>query len=182
MPWRWPWTPEPALERRESGGSFNDAVLRAIEAQAAGTAADASSTAAIEAASGALARALAGATVEGPPWAVEAVDTTVRAQMGRDILRKGQSLHIIRLDRAGRVRLVPAASWHWEGDHDPATWTVRATAYGPSTSTTWHLPAAAVVFVGWGMTAGAPYTGVGPTVWAGTTSRLQAEAEKSLAE
>ena len=40
---RWPWQ---CRERRDSGGDFSDAVLRLIEAQAAGTVADASSTAA----------------------------------------------------------------------------------------------------------------------------------------
>ena len=59
---RWPWQ---RGERRDSGGDFNDAVVRLIEAQAAGTAADASSTAAVEAASGALSRAFASAEVVG---------------------------------------------------------------------------------------------------------------------
>ncbi len=57
---RWPWQ---RRERRDSGGDFSDAVVRLIEAQAAGTAADASSTAAVEAASGALSRAFASAEV-----------------------------------------------------------------------------------------------------------------------
>ena len=182
MRWPWPRRDDPARERRDSGGAFADAVVRMIEAQAAGSAADASSTAAVEAVSGALSRALAGATVEGPPWAAEAVTAAVRAQIGRDLVRKGQSLHVIRLDRAGRVRLVPAAAWHFDGGHDPDSWTVRATAYGPSTSTTWHVAASAVVFVAWGATAGAPYTGVAPVTWAHTTARLQAEAERSLAD
>ena len=57
---RWPWQNR---EKRESGGDFSDAVVRLIEAQAAGPAADASSTAAVEAASGALSRAFASAEV-----------------------------------------------------------------------------------------------------------------------
>ena len=52
-------------ERRNSGGDFSDAVVRLIEAQAAGSAADASSTAAVEAAAGALSRALSSAEVRG---------------------------------------------------------------------------------------------------------------------
>ena len=80
-------------------------------------------------------------------------------------------MHVIRVDGAGRVRLIPCSSWHFEGSHDPATWTVRATAYGPSTSTTWNLPASAVVFVRWGSTPGQPYVGTGPTSWAHTTAR-----------
>ena len=176
---RWPWQKR---ERRESGGDFSDAVVRLIEAQAAGTAADASSTAAVEAASGALSRAFAAATVEAAPWVRDAVTPAVLAQVGRDLIRKGDSMHVIRMGAAGMVKLIPCSSWHWEGSHDPATWTVRATAYGPSTSTTWHLPAAAVVFVKWGANPGQPYVGTGPLSWASTTARLQSESERSLAD
>ena len=175
---RWPWQ---KIEKRDSGGDFSDAVVRLIEAQAAGTAADASSTAAVEAASGALSRAFAAATVEAEPWAKAAVTPVVLGQIGRDLVRSGDSLHVIQVV-AGMVKLIPCSSWHWEGSHDPATWTVRATAYGPSTSTTWHLPNAGVVYAMWGSTPGQPYVGVGPTSWAHTTARLGSEAEKALAD
>ena len=176
----WPFGGRP--ERRESGGDFSDAVVRLLEAQAAGTAADASSTAAVEAAAGALSRAFADATVEAEPWAQAAVTPSVLAQIGRDLVRKGDSMHVILVDPFAGVQLVPASSWHWEGSHDPRSWTVRATAYGPSTSTTWNLPAAGVVFATWGSNPGQPYIGTGPTSWAHTTARLQSEAERSLAD
>ena len=176
---RWPWQ---RLEKRQSGGDFSDAVVRLLESQAAGTAADASSTAAVEAASGALSRAFAGAEVVAAPWVAEAVSPGILAQIGRDLIRNGDSMHVIRVGRDGMVQLIPASSWHWEGSHDPDSWTVRATAYGPSTSTTWNLPASGVVFVRWGSTPGQPYTGTGPLSWAHTTARLQSEAERSLAD
>ena len=177
---RWPWQRK---ETRDSGGSFYDAVLRAIEAQASNQAADAGSTAAVEAASGALARAFASATVEGPDYAVKAVTGAFLAQCGRDLVRSGESLHMIDVSRMGRVRLFPCASWHWEGSElDPAGWTVRATAYGPSSSVTRNLPASGVVFVRWGSTPGQPYVGTGPLSWAATTARLQSESERSLAD
>ena len=175
----WPWAKR---EKRDSGGDFSDAVVRLIQAQAAGTAADASSTAAVEAASGALSRAFSSAEVVAAPWVQEAVTPAVLAQVGRDLIRSGDSMHVIRVSGDGMVRLIPASSWHWEGSHDPTTWTVRATAYGPSTSTTWNLSAAGVVFVRWGSTPGQPYVGVGPLSWAHTTARLQSEAERSLAD
>ena len=75
---RWPWRKR---ERRDSGGDFSDAVVRLLEAQAAGPAADASSTAAVEAASGALSRAFASAGVEGPPHVREAVTPGFLAQV-----------------------------------------------------------------------------------------------------
>ena len=176
---RWPWQPR---ETRDSGGDFSDAVVRLLEAQAAGSAADASSTAAVEAASGALSRAFASATVEGDAWAQQAVTPTVLAQIGRDLIRSGDSMHAIRVDGDGVVSLIPCSSWHFEGNHDPTTWTVRASAYGPSTSTTWNLPASAVVFVRWGSAPGQPYVGTGPLSWAHTTARLQSEAERSLGD
>ena len=176
---RWPWA---RREKRDSGGDFSDAVVRLIEARAAGTAVDAASTAAVEAASGALSRAFASAEVVAAPWVQEAVTPGVLAQVGRDLIRSGDSMHVVRVDPMGAVQLIPASSWHWEGTHDPTTWTVRATAYGPSTSTTWNLPASGVVFVRWGSTPGQPYVGTGPLSWAHTTARLQSEAERSLAD
>ena len=176
---RWPWSKR---EHRDSGGDFSDAVVRLIEAQAAGTAADASSTAAVEAAAGALSRAMSSAEVVGEPWVRETVTPAFLGQVGRDLIRSGDSMHVIRMSVDGMVRLIPASSWHWEGTHDPTTWTVRATCYGPSTSTTWNLPAAGVVVVRWGSTPGQPYTGIGPLSWAHTTARLQSEAERSLAD
>ncbi len=178
MRW-WPWG---KTERRDSGGDFSDAVLRLIEATAAGTAANTTSTAAVEAAAGALSRAFAGAEVIGPGWVRDAVTPSVLGQIGRDLVRNGDSMHVLRMDRMGRVRLIAASSWHWEGNHDPDSWTVRVTAYGPSTSTTWNLPAASVVFVRWGSSPGQTYTGTAPSSWAGTTARLQAEIERSLAD
>ena len=176
---RWPW---PKRETRESGGDFSDAVVRLIEAQAVGTAADASSTAAVEAAAGALSRAFAAADVVGEDWLRDAVPPATLAQIGRDLIRSGDSMHVIRVGGDGAVRLIPASSWHWEGSHDSASWTVRATAYGPSTSTTWNLPASGVVFVRWGSNPGQPYIGTAPTSWAHVTARLGAEVERSVAD
>ncbi len=176
---RWPWQ---KIEKRESGGDFSDSVVRLLEVQAAGSAADASSTAAVEAAAGALSRAFASATVEGEDWVQETVTPNFLAQVGRDLIRAGDSMHVIRVGTEGMVLLIPCSSWHWEGNHDPDFWTVRATAYGPSTSTTWNLPASSVVFARWGSAPGQPYIGTGPTSWAHTTARLQSEVERSLAD
>ena len=177
---RWPWQPKP--ETRDSGGDFYDAVLRAIEDQAAGNAADAGSTAAIEAAAGALSRAFASARVEGAPHVVKAVTGRFLGQVGRDLIRSGESMTVVDVSDSGRIELLTAASWHWEGDAPSRTQTVRVTFYGPSTSTTRNLPHEGVVFVTWGSTPGQPYVGTGPTSWAATTARLQSEVERSLAD
>ena len=173
----WPWK----RETRESGGTFSDAVVRLIEAQAAGQAADAGSTAAVEAASGALSRAFASAEVSGPSWVREAVTAPWLALVGRSLVRNGEALSIIEANRSG-VSLIPCSSWHWEGGHHPDSWHCRATAYGPSTSTTRYLPNDGVIFLRWGSTPGQTYTGVGPLSWANTTTRLLSETERSLAD
>ena len=90
---RWPWQ---KLERREAIGGYTDIIGRLIEAQASGATANASATAAVEAASGALSRALASAVVEGPEWINEAVTPRVLGQIGRDLIRVGESLHVLR--------------------------------------------------------------------------------------
>ena len=179
---RWPWSkPEP--ERRSSGGDYSDIIIRLAEAQAAGTAADSASTAAVEAVSGALARAFAGADVQGPDWARAAVSPAFLALVGRDLVRRGQSLHVIRVGADGRVRLAPAADWSWQdGSDDPESWNVRATCYGPAASVTRLVPADGVVFVSWSVTAGTPYVGTGPLSWASTTARLAAQSERSIAD
>ena len=179
---RWPWSkPEP--ERRSSGGDYSDIIIRLAEAQAAGTAADSASTAAVEAVSGALARAFAGADVQGPDFARQAVSPAFLALVGRDLVRRGQSLHVIRVGGDGRVRLAPAADWSWQdGSDDPESWNVRATCYGPAASVTRLVPADGAVFVSWSVTAGTPYVGTGPLAWASTTGRLAAQSERSLAD
>ena len=178
---RWPW--ERRTERRQSGGDFTDSVIRAAEAQAAALATDAGSTAAVEAASGLLSRSLASARVEAPEWALPAVSAGYLAQAGRDLIRRGASLHVIRVSD-GNAALWPVSSWHWQGrSPDPNLWTVRATAFGPSGSQTWDsLPQAGVVFLRWGSTPGAPYVGLGPTQWASTSAKLSAETERSLGD
>ena len=97
-------------------------------------------------------------------------------------MRQGETLHVIRVDRAGRVHLVPCSTWYWEGGADPETWHCTATAYGPSGSETWRLPMAGVVFCAWGSPVSRPYTGLPPTAWAAGTARIAAEADKSLAD
>ena len=176
---RWPWNKP---EQRQSGGDFSDAVVRLLETQAAGTAADAGGTAALEAASGALRRAFASAKVQGDSMVKATVTPKYLAQVGRDLIRSGDSLHVIKVERTGRVRLLPASDWHFEGSGDPDSWTVRATYYGPSDSTTKYVPFSGVVFLTWGSTPGQPYIGTAPMQWANLTSRLLGQTERSLAD
>ena len=176
MMW-WPWSKP---ETREAEGGYTGIISALIEAQAAGTTQQASATAATEAVAGALSRAFADARVDGPPDIAAAISPRTLAQVGRDLVRVGESLHVIRMS-GGRLRLAPASTWYWEGGSDPADWICTATSYGPSGSSTWRVPMDSVVFVTWGAHAARPYSGLSPGTWAADTSRLTANAERSLA-
>ena len=174
----WPFSRR--TEDRQATGGYTGIISALIEAQAAGTTQQASATAATEAVAGALSRAFADARVDGPPDVAEALCPRTLAQIGRDLVRVGESLHVIRMG-GERLRLAPASTWYWEGGSDPADWLCTATSYGPSGSSTWRVPQSSVVFVTWGAPTARPYHGLSPGTWAAETSRLTANAERSLA-
>ena len=173
-------------ENRESGGqspgNYSDAIVRLLESAAANKTIDASSTAAVEAAAGALSRAFMAAEVSGPTWALKALNPVFLGQVGRDLIRSGSSMHRMDIDGMGMLKLTPSSQWYFTGPDHETDWTVQVTTYGPSGSTTRYIPYAGVVFIRWGSRPGTPYLGVGPTSWATTTARLQAESERSLAD
>ena len=138
-------------------------------------------TAATEAAAGLLSRSMSSATVEAPAELAEAVSPRCLAQIGRDLIRVGESLHVIRY-MGGRLILIPCSTWYFEGDADPATWLATCTAYGPSGSSTWRVPWSSVVFASWGSPTARPYHGLSPSTWAADSARLNANAERSLAD
>ena len=181
---RWPWTRK--SEKRQSGGGYSDAIVSAIEARASATVADVSSTAAIEAACGALSRALMSCEVVGPGWVKDAVSPPWLAQVGRSVVREGSSLSVVGM-RGDRLTLTPAAFWNFEAltrpdDSDEEDWLCRATTYGPSSSTTRLLPRSQLIFLRWGTSPGTRYRGQSPASWAHLTARLQGEVERSLAD
>ena len=176
---RWPW--QPRTEDRQAVGGYTQIISALIGAQAAGTTQQASATAAVEAAAGALSRAFMAATVEGPADVVEAVSPRTLGQIGRDLIRVGESLHVVRY-MGGRLRLIPCSTWYWEGNADPSTWLATCTAYGPSGSSTWRVPMNSVVYVAWGSPTARPFHGLSPSSWSADTSRLMANAERSLAD
>ena len=184
---RWPWSRK--TETRQSGGGYTDAIVSAIEAQASATVADVSSTAAIEAAAGALSRALVSAEVEGPGWARDAISPPWLAQVGRSLVREGASLSVVTMTGDGVVELVPATFWNFENLNPGAnegeresTWMARVTTYGPSTSYTRIVERDGMVFVRWGSSPGTRYRGQSPMSFASITAKLQGEAERSLAD
>ena len=177
---RFPWTkPEP--ERRQAV-PFTDAVVRALEAQAAGTAAgDPSAIAALEAAAGLYAAAFAGATVTPANPMTASLTPAVRALMARDLIRRGESLHAIEL-RAGAVRLAAVGSWDVRGPADEAAWWYRCDVFGPSGNETRFVPSGAVIHARYAVDASRPWFGLAPLQWARSTGTLAANLEARLGE
>ena len=173
------WRKKP--ETREQS-SYTDTLISYLVGQASGSIADSASTAAVEAAAGALSRAFASAEVTGPDFAQRAVTPAFLGQIGRDLVRKGSSLHVITLS-GDQVRLIPASTFTPLGESDdPAAWRWECTTGGPSGTTTRNMPDEGVIFAAWGHEPGRGYRGTGPLDFASTTAKLGAETERSMGD
>ena len=178
---RWPWQREPEPERRQAI-PFTDAVVRALEAQAAGTGSgDPSAIAALEAAAGLYAAAFAGATVTPANPMTAGLTPGCRALIARDLIRRGESVHQLRIE-GGMVRLQPIGSWGVRGGPDERTWWYRIDEFGPSGNLTHFVPAAGVIHARYAVDASRPWFGLAPLQWARATGTLAANLVTRLGE
>ena len=163
-------------EKREA--SFTDSVAAALFAQAAGSAVgDPSGIGALESAAGLYARCFASADISSP-----AVGPSVASMIARDLIRRGESLHLIEV-RAGVVELVPVGSWDIAGiSPSPSTWVYRCDTYGPSGNTTRIVPASGVVHCRYAFEPSRPWAGISPLGWAIATGSLAANLERVLGQ
>ena len=174
---RWPW--QRRTERRASL-AYTDAITAAFEAAALGQSAI-GETAAVEAAASCYARGFAAATVENASDAISrAISPTVLASIGRDLVRRGESVWLIETGAFG-LRLRRVGAWDVRGGSLESSWTVRVTTYGPSGSETRIVPYAAVVHCRYATDPSRPWHGIGPVAWAGSSARLHAGAVGALA-
>ncbi|MDE0205992.1 MAG: hypothetical protein OXP66_08190 [Candidatus Tectomicrobia bacterium] len=171
---RWPWQ-----RQTENRASFTDAIVAALYAGAAGTGTrDALATAALEAVSSLYAGAFARAKLEP---AVPAVTPATLALIARDLIRRGESLHLIET-AGGELMLRPVGSWDIRGGVDPASWWARCDLFGPSGNVTRLVPHRAVVHCRYSMDPSRPWLGVGPLQWAESTGALAGRLETGLAD
>ena len=172
---RWPWSR--SVERR---ASYTDALVGAVFAQAAGTSTTAATTAALEAAAGAVSRGFSAATVEDVEDPVaDALTPSTMGLIGRDLIRRGESLFLIEVDRGG-LALRPAGSWDVRGGHREADWMYRLDLFGPSGNITRFVPAASVLHVRYAVDPARPWHGVGPLGWAALSGALHAGVARAL--
>ena len=174
---RWPFTKR--TETRSSGGGYEDQILAAFEG-AATSPAKAGATAAVEAAASLAGRCLASARVTGAPD--NCVGPAELQQMGRALVRRGQTVWRIAVDPEGMVRLALVGHWDHYGLADPATWTMRLSEYGPSGTATRTIPWAGVVDVKLQVDRVRPWWGVSPLAAAHEAGRLSAEVVSALAD
>ena len=140
----WPFTKrEP--EKRQAVQPFTDAIVAAIQAQATGAElAQPNATAAVEASAGFYARALAAAVVRGAGVATGALTPSVLSLAARDLIRRGESIFLMEIER-GRLVLRPAGSWDVRGGPRESQWWYRLDLFGPSGNETRLVPGASVL-------------------------------------
>lgn len=176
---RLPWSRQ-AEERAaepEERASFTDSIVTALLADAGGTATKtAQATAALEACAALYSAGFARARVEPD---VPALRPATLALIGRDLIRKGESVHLIETE--GGLMLRPAGSWDIRGGWRPENWYARLDLFGPSGNVTRFVPHAAVVHCRYSTDAARPWLGIGPMQWATATGTLAGRLESSLA-
>ena len=164
------------VETREA--PYTEAIVRMLEAQASGTSVgDPSAIAALEAAAGLYARCFAAAEVSPPGL----VGPAVRALIGRNLIRSGESVHLIEVVR-GSIRLVPVGSWLVAGPWSEDRWVYRLDTFGPSGSQVHYSSGDQVVHVRYAVDPSRPWEGISPLGWAATTGTLAAHLEQRLGE
>lgn len=176
-----PWGRRPA-EKRASG--YTDLVIAGRLARAKGTAGvNVNATAALEIAAGTISRAFASAGVTGNKRMIAPLGPAFLAQVGRQLIRRGEALYAIRVTDGGdRVILLPAGSWDVTGGADPLTWRYRLDLYGPSSNETLNIAGVDVLHFRYAYDPARPECGVGPLGFAHATAKLHGAATGAMAD
>ncbi len=168
-----------AAEKRETQ-PFTDALVQAIVSQAEGTMpGDPAQTWALETSAALYAQAFAAAKVTGDR--AERITPGMMALIARNLIRRGEGLHVIEL-RRGQVEFLPVGSWDVRGGHDESSWFYRADLFGPSGNLTRLVQSGQVLHFRYAVDPARPWYGVGPLGWARETGTLAGNLEKRLGE
>ena len=161
---------------------IHDLLLEAaLRAAHGGAGANASRTAAAEAAAGLLGRAFASATVNPSTVVTRALSPDKLMMAGRALIRRGEIVYLIRSTATGWI-LTPAETVQVFGGDDPRTWEYVLTLTGPSNSRTVRVGSDRVIHFRWGSDPAQPWRGVSPLAAASLTSRMLAESTAHLAD
>ena len=153
-------------------------LITALTTAVTGGAIQSWSAAAIEAAAGMWARSLPLAVVD--PVGVP-ISPAWLADVGRDLARRGESVHLVDVALGGRVRLLRAVTRDvWGEDPDPSTWWYSLSLTGPRSTQTVTAPASQVIHIRYGAEVYAPARGVSPLTYASYSGTLMGHLERSL--
>ena len=185
MKWHWE---KPEVRNRgalllesSTGSSFTDVLIRTIVNNAGGTVANPTATAALEMASGTIARAFMEAEVQGPDSLANTLTPSVLGMMARELIRNGEYIAFIEV-KDGVPMLTPSSYTTVHGSYDPASWTYECNLAGPSGTTTVMVGSERVVHVRYSQDPDRPWKGVGPLQAASLAGRLSAETMEALGD
>ena len=170
-----------AFKRADGGQSYTDAVFSAFDSLAGVDSIIRTSVAAVEIVAGRVERAFSSARVAGGPLAKRVLTPDVLGDIGRGLIERGESLHLLDMGRDGSAALVPA-EWSWDiaGDADPDTWVIGASVPAPSGTQYVRRPIGAWLFCLGSRTPWRPYRGVSALYRARLTWQLAGAAEDAL--
>ena len=117
----------PPVEVRST--SYTDLIVTAAESAASIGTVRSSSLSVLESCAGLIARSLAAAYVRP---GTGAVSPALLHQVGADLVRRGEAVHVLDITDRGTVRWLPAADWDVTGGPDPESWVYRVRLAGPS--------------------------------------------------
>ena len=165
-------------EFRAAAGGYEDQQLRQAFPDLTSGAVRAASLGALQTAAGAVARALATAAVTG---ARGALTPDVLFAIGYDLVRSGQYVALLQIQRDGAARLLRAdANSPTYGGPDRESWRYNLTIGGPSHTRTLTAPAATVAHVLWNSASITPWRGRSPLAVAAAAGSLAARVAHSL--
>ena len=160
------------LFKRETRGSYTDCVVAGLTATASGTG-NALTTGAVESCAGLWGRTLAAARIEG----TDALTPRLRHQIGRDLIRSGQSVFAIDTLN-GRLRFLPTAMHHVGPGWRYTLYFARPNG----TTTKLNVARNGVLHLQWSVSPVHPWEGVSPLAAAPALAKLAALVETKLGE
>ena len=167
-------------EVRQQGAEGLDLIARALSGAGTGTVRDAA-LGGLQIAAGRVARALSVATVEGDGGLLT---PDLLASAGYDLIRQGESLHLLTVDIDGRMTLLRASTTVpvVSGMADPRTWRYSLSVAGPSIDRTVSACAAEVCHSRINASPWQPWRGRSPLRVAASTGRLASALVEALGD
>lgn len=171
------------LEVRQGlGDSYGSWLLAQAVGTSGVTAKGVTGAAVIETAASLYGRCLAQAEVQPGESRTRSVTPALLNQIGRECVRHGEWLALIRV-REAAVTLLPASDWEIQGDSPaPETWRVRCTLPTPDGHQETTTGYGGVVHVTYATAAQSPWSGLAPWMAANESARLLAALERRLGE